>query len=117
VLDEVETAGVKEGKAVGDATDGSRVGDGSGVSVGNGVRVGASVGGNGVAVGIDACVSATIVKAAATAVFCTSCGSVVGVAFEPHELTSRLKTAIMIQAFFFIQNYFLIERPLYLCRL
>lgn len=44
------------------------VGDGIGVSVGNGVGLAVSVGGRGVLVGIAACVSATIVKAAATAV-------------------------------------------------
>jgi len=44
------------------------VGEGTGVSVGIGVGTGVSVGGTGVLVGIAACVSATIVKAAATAV-------------------------------------------------
>ena len=116
VLDEVEAAaGVKVGMVVGDATNGSRVGDGSRVSVGNGVRVGAIVGGNGVAVGMAACVCATMVNAAATAVFCTSRGSIVGVAAEPHELISRLRIAIMM-VFFFIRIYFIELLP-YPCRL
>jgi len=62
-------SGVKVGKSVGDKT---MVGDGSAVFVGSGVRVGASVG------GMAACVSATIVNAAATDVFCKLTASTVG---------------------------------------
>ena len=54
------------------------MGKASGVSVGNGVSVGVSVGGRGVLVGIAAWVCATIVNAAATAVFCTSTAFMVG---------------------------------------
>ena len=72
------------------------VGSERGVSVDSGdsvgVSVGVSVGGNGVAVGIADCVCATNVNAAATAVFCTSTGSIVGTAgVALHALT---KTAI-----------------------
>ena len=51
-----------------DVGDTSSVGNASGVSVGNEVGVGVSVGGNSVAVGMAAWVSATMVNAAATAV-------------------------------------------------
>ena len=57
-----------------------RVGRGTGVSVGRGVSVGVSVGGRGVFVGMAAWVCATMVNAAATAVFCTSTALIVGVA-------------------------------------
>ena len=50
----------------------STVGLVRGVSVGSGVGDAVSVGGGGVSVGMDACVCATAVKAAATAVLCTS---------------------------------------------
>src|SRR5688572_30423430 len=55
-----------------------KVGRASGVKVGNGVGLGTSVGGTNVAVGMACCVAATIVQAAATAVFCTSTGAIVG---------------------------------------
>jgi hypothetical protein len=51
-----------------------------GVLVIIGVAVGVSVGGRGVAVGMAACVSATTVKAAATAVDCTFSELMVGTA-------------------------------------
>lgn len=47
----------------------AEVGKGSGVTEGSGVWVGISVGGRRVGVGMDCCVSATIVNAAACAVF------------------------------------------------
>ena len=62
------------------------VGSETGVFVGNSVGLAVSVGGNGVAVGIAACVSATIVNAAATAVNCTSAALIVGAAGAPHAL-------------------------------
>lgn len=71
-------AGVNETASVGDST---------GVLVGGGVCVGGSVGGKGVAVGMAACVSATMVKAAATAVFCTSAGLIVGSGAAPQAVT------------------------------
>jgi len=104
VLDEVEACGVNVGMRVGEAIDESSVGNGIGVSVASGVRVGTSVGGNGVSVGIAPCVAATIVNAAATAVFCTSTGLAVGVAFAPHELTNRLNSTTMIHRFLFIDS-------------
>lgn len=64
----------------------SDVGSESGVSVTRGVFVTAgvavevAVGGNGVAVGMAACVCATTVNAAAIAVFCTSTALMVGTA-------------------------------------
>lgn len=68
-----------------------RVGSGMGVSVGgNGVGLAVSVGGRGVEVGTAACVSATIVKAIATAVNCTSAGSIVGAASAAHALTIKV---------------------------
>ena len=71
----------------------SNVESASGVFVDGGVSVGGSVGGNGVAVGIAACVCATTVSAAAIAVLYTSVGLTVGTAgVAPHALT---KTAIV----------------------
>ena len=70
-------------------SDASGVGDGNGVSVGSGVGLAVSVGGNGVLVGIAACVSATIVFAAEIAVCCISSPLiVVGSAADcpPHAL-------------------------------
>jgi len=66
----------------------AEVGKVSGVFVGKGVCVGVSVGGNGVAVGMAAWVSATSVKAPATAVFCTSAALIVGGASDPQALIS-----------------------------
>lgn len=71
----------------------SRVGNASGVSVGGGVSVGVSVGGTGVAVGIAAWVCATMVKAAAIAVFCTSTGLTVGTAGAPQAVMSVARVA------------------------
>jgi|SRR5215207_1853987 len=70
-----------------------KVGSGNGVSVGRGVCVDASVGGRGVAVGTAARVCATIVKAAATAVFWTSTPFIVGAARVPHALSIRARMA------------------------
>lgn len=64
----------------------SNVGNGKGVLVARGVCVGASVGGRGVAVGIASWVCATIVYAAAMAVFWTSTGLTVGTGSAPHAL-------------------------------
>jgi hypothetical protein len=64
----------------------SSVGRARGVSVAARVAVGVSVGGRGVAVGMAACVCATMVNAAATAVFCTSTGLTVGTAGAPQAL-------------------------------
>jgi hypothetical protein len=58
------------------------------VKVGKAVGLGVLVGGSGVFVGMAACVSATIVQAAATAVFWTSAGLAVGVACGPHAVRS-----------------------------
>src|SRR6186997_2827814 len=58
----------------------SSEGRATGVLVGKGVNVGMSVGGSGVAVGMAACVCATTVKAAATAVDCTASALMVGAA-------------------------------------
>jgi len=70
------------------------VGRGTEVFVGNSVGLAVSVGGNGVAVGIAACVSATIVNAAATAVNCTSAALIVGAAGAPHALIITVIAAI-----------------------
>lgn len=70
----------------------SRVGNDAGVFVGGSVGLGVSVGGRGVEVGIAACVSATIVNAAATAVDCTSAGFIVGTGSAPHALISSAPT-------------------------
>jgi hypothetical protein len=64
------------------------VGNETGVFVGGSVGLAVSVGGNGVEVGIAACVSATMVNAAATAVNCTSAALSVGGAAAPHALIS-----------------------------
>jgi hypothetical protein len=70
------------------------------VLVGNGVLVGASVGGMGVAVGIAACVSATIVIAAAMAVPWTSSGDIVGSGVGPQALNTSAAIANIIQTRF-----------------
>ena len=83
------------GAMVGDASAASGVGDGMGVSVGNGVGLAVSVGGRGVLVGIAACVSATIVNAAAIAVDWMSsalmAGSAVG-CWPPQALNIMMTT-------------------------
>jgi hypothetical protein len=74
------------------------VGRGNGVSVGRGVWVGVSVGGRGVAVGIAAWVCATMVSAAATAVFCTSTAFIVGAAGSPPQaLIINVATIITVR--------------------
>jgi hypothetical protein len=73
------------------------------VFVGNGVGEAVSVGGTGVAVGMAACVSATIVHAAATAVPCTSSARIVGTGSGPHALISRTLASIVISSFFHCQ--------------
>jgi hypothetical protein len=65
-----------------------------------GVGEGISVGGMGVAVGMAACVSATIVHAAATAVPCTSSALMVGSGLGPQALTRKTPARIMIKRFF-----------------
>jgi len=70
----------------------SNVGDGMSVSVGSGVGLGVSVGGMGVIVGMAACVSAILVDAPATAVFCMSTTLTVGVAPAPQALITIAKT-------------------------
>ena len=74
----------------------SDVGDGGGVIVDVGVGSGVSVGGMGVFVGMAACVSATIVNAAETAVDCISAGLMVGSAgVAPHALTTIARTVMV----------------------
>lgn len=91
-----------------DVNDTASVGTSSGVLVANGVCVGVSVGGNGVAVGMAACVSATIVKAAATAVNCTSAALIVGAGGAPQAvLTIAAITMIMernLNCFMLLEN-------------
>lgn len=72
------------------------------VSVGTGVCVGVSVGGMGVAVGRAACVCATSVKAAASAVCCTSAPLMVGTGCAPQALTRNrmaLRSAVTLVCF------------------
>ena len=85
------------------------VGNGKGVLVGRGVFVGASVGGNGVAVGAAACVCATMVKAAATAVFCTSAAFIVGAAGDPQALMIKVmaRTMVKVEKRFILCDYLL----------
>jgi len=81
------------GARVGDASAASTVGDGMGVSVGNGVGLDVSVGGKGVLVGMAACVSATIVNAAAMAVAWISSALIAGSAvpcWPPQALISMM---------------------------
>lgn len=86
------------------------VGRGSGVLVGNGVCVGGSVGGKGVEVGMAAWVCATMVKAAATAVFCTSAACIVGAAGVPHALMSRaMTTTVRVEKRFILCEYLLMN--------
>ena len=68
--------------------------------VGNGVAVGASVGGMGVAVGIAACVSATMLIAAAMAVPCTSAGLMVGSGVGPQAASKNVSIAMVIKICF-----------------
>lgn len=92
-----------EGVAVSVAREGSIVGEGMGVSVGNGVGLAVSVGGQRVFVGIAACVSATIVSAAANAVRLISSALVdASVGFALHALNKRLNIAILAQKYLFI---------------
>jgi hypothetical protein len=103
---DVTTCGVNVAGIVGIPLVTSRVGAGSDVSVGSGVAVGASVGGTGVLVGIAACVSATIVDAAATDVCCISSMLIGGsVGCAPHALTKRLNINIPAQVRFFICGF------------
>jgi hypothetical protein len=77
---------VAHGSALGSAVGGAEVGliagvgEEMGVSVKMGVAVRVAVGGSGVAVGMAACVCATIVDAAEIAVDCTSSALIVGTA-------------------------------------
>ena len=75
------------------------------VLVGNGVAVGSSVGGRGVAVGIAACVSATIVIAAPMAVPWTSAGDIVGVPGVPQAVRTSAAIAKIIQVYFINQFF------------
>lgn len=70
------------------------------VFVGGGVGEGVSVGGMGVAVGMAACVSATIVMAAAIAVPCTSSALIVGSGSGPQALIRKVRTSVRIRSFF-----------------
>ena len=78
------------------------VGKGRGVL--DGGRVGASVfvGGIGVALGSAPCVSATIVRAAASAVWPISTGFAVGVPCGAQALASKMNTAPMSNIFRFM---------------
>ena len=80
--------------------------DGIGVSVGSTVGTGVSVGGISVSVGIAACVSATIVKAAAIAVDCTLSASDVGSRGVDvlHALITRLSITIPAHGYIFIMT-------------
>jgi hypothetical protein len=83
---------------VGEArTERSVVGNGKGVFVGGRVGLAVSVGGRGVAVGMAAIVWATMVAAAAMAVFCTSIGLAVGTGSAPHALMTRAITIIAVR--------------------
>jgi hypothetical protein len=73
--------------------------------VDNGVGDGVSVGGIGVAVGMAAWVSATIVHAAATAVPWTSSALIVGSGSGPHALISMVLAIIIKRSFFIFVEY------------
>ena len=81
-----------------------KVGRGMKVLVGTGVFVRVAVGGNEVAVGMAAWVSATIVEAAEIAVTCRSTGLIVGTASgeAPHALTINVIASISVR----IENRF-----------
>ena len=81
------------------ASNGSIVGDGSKVSVGAGVELGISVG---VLVGKACSVWATMVKAEASAVCCTSTGFTVGAACGAQAPTSNINNTATINAFRFM---------------
>ena len=92
-------AGVKVGCKIDD------VGNEIGVLDGGGNGLAVSVGGKGVEVGTAACVSATMVNAAATAVNCTSAGSIVGTASAPQALMITVNAATneeMVKRFMFL---------------
>jgi hypothetical protein len=83
---------------------------GRGVFVGKGVCVGSSFCGRGVDGGMSAWVSATMVKAAATAVFCTSTACMVGAAGAPHALMSRaMATTVRVEKRFILCEYLLMN--------
>lgn len=71
----------------------SKVGKGVDVTKISNVFVGTTVGEGNVAVGMAAWVSASSVKATATAVLCRSTGLAVGVAFAPHALIISVITS------------------------
>lgn len=94
---------VLQGSAFGFAVGGrgvgliAAVGEAMGVSVKTGVNVKVAVGGSGVLVGIAACVCATMVDAAETAVPCTSCGLIVGTSGcpAPHALMIVVRRTVI----------------------
>lgn len=99
------------GTAVGCRVGMDEVGRGSRVGGGGRVGTGVSVGGMGVAVGMAACVSATMVEAAAKAVDCTSAGFMVGVACGPQAANSTVTSIEMVISFFialFLSIFYLI---------
>jgi hypothetical protein len=59
------------------------------------VGLGVSVGGSGVSVGLAICVAATIVHAAATAVFCVSTDDIVGVVCAPQAVKNTARSSRM----------------------
>ena len=80
----------------------SDVGSGRGVLEGGAVGLAVSVGGTSVAVGTEAWVSATIVRAAASAVCWISTAFAVGVPCGAQELMSSMNTAPASNMFRFI---------------
>jgi hypothetical protein len=89
-----------------------RVGKDNGVLDGSGVWVGVSVGGSGVAVGTAAWVSAIMVMAAATAVFCTSTAFIVGGGGSaPQALTSKVvkRMTVRKERRFMLCEYLLVK--------
>jgi len=99
------TCCVKVGAPVGMDPGVSEVGRGKDVLVGGRVGAAVLVGGIGVALGTAACVSATMVRAAAWAVFPISTGLAVGVPWGPQALASNMNTAPKSNIFRFISSF------------
>ena len=99
------------GAIVGGVSAAGCVGNTNGVFVAMGVCVGVSVGGRGVAVGTAASVCATMVEAAAMAVFCTSTGLAVGTGSAPQALMIKVITmsTVRVEKRFILCKYLLMN--------
>lgn len=110
VVDDRVAVGSTPGKEEVAIEDVDRTG---GVNVAGGVGLGVLVGGWDVLVGMDCCVAATIVHAAATAVPWTSAGLMVGGVFEPQAELTNVRTKRIGSIFLFILCLSLLSYNIY----